>query len=411
MDTEETWLVKKSKSKAWTFWLTLAFLLPAITGIAGRLIKKKETVGGGDFEAIACAAQRLSEGKTMYPPPQDFVCEGMQAASYVYTPWVAQGFNALTDVFSYDAMRIAYQAIFWLGLAFVIFAPIVHPKVRGHYLERAPFFGFVTGSVFYWGNIAGIGYGLVALSAYIAHRLPIVFVLCAALVGAIKPTYLPVLAVVLMLDKSLIARAGYFILGAALGLAPSLWFYLSGGEQAAEWVKILSYFGYDKSPGGGFLGWFELFGLSGRNPIVMLAFLAFGAAMVAAGFGIVERLLGQGENTGLERVWIGLAIGNLLNPRLLAYDYFLMAPGLILLIYAARSTDRTWLGAPLSKRMAQLIIGGASVMTFMNVADMGDYACQVGTLAFSIAVLVCGLPEFWPALKSRLPNAKELQNV
>jgi len=219
----------------------------------------------------------------------------------------------------------------------------------------------------------------------------------------VKPTYLSMLAFILFLDIGIARRIGIFILAVLIGLAPTLHFIFTGGETVTAWRDLLAYIGAAQGVGGGFFGWFDTLGMGFENPLPeLIGYFPFAALMLLSGIAVAERWIGDSDSAASDRIWLGLAVGNLLNPRLLGYDLFLFAPGLVALIYLSRASDRTLLGKALSNRLAWLTVGAACLVTFMNVADMGDYAVPVGTVLMAIAVLVAGLPEIRPALREKL---------
>ncbi|MEM6535537.1 MAG: hypothetical protein AAF613_07850 [Pseudomonadota bacterium] len=397
----QSWFAKKSGNPKWIAGLFLVFCLPSLSGIIGRAAKGKEIVGAGDFEAVACAGERVADGRPLYPAYDDFACEGMEAANYLYTPWVAELFAWVRTFISHGELFVSYQVLFWVGLAACLLVPVFFARTRGTILERATFLGFATGSIFYWSNIAGIILGLISATALLA-RWPIFLTLAILLAGAVKPTYLGFLAFILFLDISLFRRAVFFAAAVMIGLSPTLHFMFTGGELVTQWRDLLSFIGSTNSVGGGFFGWFDLFGLDGRHPeIPMTLYFPYAAVMVLCGFALAERGFGAGPMNRYERIWLGLAIGNLLNPRLLAYDLFMFAPGLVLLIYAAQASERTVFSRPLPHALAWLILGGTCLVTFMNVADMGDYSVQAGTALFALAIFIAGIPEILPALRKK----------
>ena len=396
------WFARRSGRWPWVAGLTFLFLLPALSGVIGRLVGGKPVVGAQDFAAVACAAEKSANGEPLYPPADQFACEGMDAANYLYTPWLADLIGQLYAVMDYPALFTAYHIVFWPLLAASILVPIYFARSQGTRLERASFLGFATGSVFYWSNVAGILLGLVALAGLVT-RIPVLLGLAILLAGWVKPTYLSLLAFILFLDIGIAKRIGMFIAAVLIGLAPTLHFFFTGGDTVTEWRDLLAYIGAAQGVGGGFFGWFDTLGMGFENPLPeLIGYFPFAALMLLSGIAVAERWIGETDTAASDRIWLGLAVGNLLNPRLLGYDLFLFAPGLVALIYLSRASDRTLLGKPLTNRLTWLTVGAACLVTFMNVADMGDYAVPVGTVLMAIAVLVAGLPEIRPALREKL---------
>ena len=68
------------RTTRWGLWIaTAVFMLPALSGLIGRITKGKEF--GIDFNALACAAGNVAGGVSMYAPAQ--FCEGFGTPGYV----------------------------------------------------------------------------------------------------------------------------------------------------------------------------------------------------------------------------------------------------------------------------------------------------------------------------------------
>ncbi|MEM6534546.1 MAG: hypothetical protein AAF613_02800 [Pseudomonadota bacterium] len=393
----QTWFAGRRGHWGWTLGLTLVFCAPALSGIIGRLGKSGMAGWGADFEAIVCAAQRARDGLTLYPPTEGFVCEGLSPANYLYTPWVAETVAAFSSIIPFSAMLSIYPVIFAASILIAAFVPVIRPGTPGTYLERAPFLGFATGSMLHWGNVASLLHSLIALSV----RWPPVLIAAILLAGAVKPTYLTFLLVILLMDMNLFKRAAIFIAAAIAGLAPTVLFLVAGGADVTAWQSVLNDIGTDIAPGIGFLGWFHMIGITSDAAVFWIAYVLFAMLMVLSATAFAERWLPKGRAGQRQRIWLGLAVGTLINFRIMEYDMFLLAPGLVALVYASALSARTWRGRPIRHWLAWMIIGAACLVVFMNVADLADYAGQTGTFLLSAAILIAGLPEIRPAIAAR----------
>lgn len=217
----------------------------------------------------------------------------------------------------------------------------------------------------------------------------------------IKPTYLVFLAVPLLMNIPIWKRLIMFVAGCVIGASPTLYAMIAQPELTHDWMLLANSVSYDLFPGNGFFGWLSFSGVPANSLFIKPLYLFYASTILMAGFGICERLLKSAKFPKHEAVWIAIAISVLLNPRLFSYDCLLMGPGLIALIYACRDSDRTVWGRPLYKFVSAMVLFGALFGLFCNLAGPGKVFDIISPAVFVIAVLVAGLPEFWPALKAR----------
>ena len=393
--TQATFLARKVRS----FWphagLLFLFALPLLSGVLGRLFKGKPIYHGKEFNLIICAGERGADGVTMYARHEDFSCPSVETNdSYIYIPWLADVTHALRGLIGLPALLNGYAVLYALALIIAIGIPFFSPMKNARIIERAPFLGLLTGSVVLWGNIAGPAYAIMAIAALIAPFAPIVFVAAIVLVGAIKQVWLCALAVVLLLPRPWWERWLYFILGAAAGLAPTLWFLQHGGAEAQGWVDIVSYYAMVDRPGQGLFGWLHLFGMPLDSPLVWAIWLVLAALLVSSALGLAEKY----QLTASERVWLGLAVATLLNPRLVAFEFFLIAPGMVAVVHAALKANARW--------VEKLVYGAAFLTLLMHVGDAGDYAIFPTTLACTLAIIAIGAPQIGFGLRSLAPGGR-----
>jgi hypothetical protein len=361
--------------------LAVVCLAPLLSGAVGRLAKGRPVYNGEEFETVLCAGQRATEGLTRYPPADAFGCPGLPTdSSYVYLPWLGDAVAAVGRAVGQASLLTAYQALFLLGLAFTVWLVAFRPMPEARVVERLPFLGALTGSVLQWGNVAGPAYAVLGAGALIAGAHPLGSVLLVAGAGAIKQVWLTLLLVCLVRPVGALSRWGWFGLGTLLGLAPTVLFLATGGAEAQAWRELLSYFAFVDRPGQGFLGFASLFSGTGSDPAVMAAWVLWAGLMVLATVALCERA----ELSLAGRVWLAVAVAVLLNPRLLAYEFLLLAPGLAVLVRAGIARGSRW--------VEPLVYGGAAACLVMNLGDLGDYAMMPLVAAASASVLALGLP-------------------
>jgi hypothetical protein len=374
--------------------IILLFCVPILSGIWGKFARSN--AGFGDYKAVACAASRAGDGLGLYD--KDFACTDMDRPSlYVYLPVVAKTASYLWHALGPQGFFAAYVTLYVMSIALMASVMFVWPQSKwphppGQIMHRLPFIAFILGSALVWGNIAIIGHGLVlamAIAVCLKPRLLtyLGFVLIVALCAVVKPVFLTYLAVVLLSNLPLSQRVGLFILGAALGLAPTLSFAYGDSLEAQQWRVLLTYFVYTDAPGNGFYGWLSWFGLKGNNLLATGLYLIYAAALMMGAFIACEGL----RLTSQVRVWLGLTIGVLLIPRLMSQDYFLLAGGLVALTLAtAERKAASGLDSWLQKHGLAILFYTCLMVLLGNSLDAGDHAIRLAVLVFSLYVMILG---------------------
>lgn len=367
------------------------FCLPILSGLIGKLGKSKAWFG--DYQAIACAGQKVIESQPIY----DFqlACEGMRPAVFVYLPFVADTAAFLARILGQSGLQILYACIYVFSLLALTWLIYLRKATPASLIQKIPFAAFLTGSAVVWGNIAVLCHTAVAFSALLVAGSwrwgPWVFVAVVAACGTIKPVFLTYLAVVLFMAGPFSKRLALFGSGAILGLLPTVLFALDGSTLSQAWRNTLSYFVYQLTPGETYYGWLSLFGLSASGTLAGIGFLIFAGLMTLAGLAIAEGL----KLTATERVWLGLSLGVLMIPRLMSQDVFLIGVGLVVIALNTRSLS------PQNKLANWVKDKGLTVLTSIcvfvlvgNAVELGDYTTRIATLALSLYVLAAGAMSF-----------------
>jgi hypothetical protein len=386
-DSGKTLLTLKVKHYAIIF----LFCLPILSGLIGKIGKSKAWFG--DYQAIACAGQKVIESQPIY----DFqlACEGMRPAVFVYLPFIADTAAFLARIFGQTGLQTIYAVIYifsLLALTWLIYLRKATPAIL---IQKIPFAAFLTGSAVVWGNIAVLCHAAVAFSALLVASSvwwgPWVFIAIVAACGSVKPVFLTYLAVVLFMQGSIVKRLILFGSGAVLGLLPTVLFALDGSALSQEWRDTLSYFVYQLTPGESYYGWLSLFGLKADGALAGLGFLGFVGLLTLAGFAIAEGL----KLSATERVWLGLSLGVLMIPRLMSQDVFLIGIGLVVIALNSRSLS------PSNQLTTWITDRGLTVLTSIcvfvligNAVELGDYTTRIATLALSLYVIVIGFMTF-----------------
>jgi hypothetical protein len=313
-------------------WLIL-WSAPMWTGIVGRIGRPNAFMD--DYGAMACAGERVLQRLPLYSANAQ--CPGFHSSSYVYPPWIADGFAWLIRAVGLAPLFWIYVALFVASVLFVLWAAVIRPLPFAGFRQRAQFMGFVTGNPPAHGNVALIVYAaVIAVGLSIgADTLP--FVALVAISALIKPIYLTLMTVTAYAPGPRWRRALLIVIGSA---APVL-LALAGGPRMQAWRDFtLNVVGH--WPGGGLLEWLDDIGLS-QPSVVGPIYLAYAGALFLAGLVVAE--LGGLDRQG--RFWLGAAVGVLLIPRLSAYDLLALGPGM-LAVQAAASPHSPKVGRWLS---------------------------------------------------------------
>ncbi|WAC49044.1 hypothetical protein OVA03_03765 [Asticcacaulis sp. SL142] len=367
------------------------FCLPILSGLIGKIGKSKAWFG--DYQAIACAGQKVIESQPIY----DFqlACEGMRPAVFVYLPFIADTAAFLARIFGQTGLQTIYAVIYifsLLALTWLIYLRKATPAIL---IQKIPFAAFLTGSAVVWGNIAVLCHAAVGFSALLVASSfwwgPWIFVAIVAACGSVKPVFLTYLAVVLFMQGPILKRLILFGSGTVLGLLPTVLFALDGSALSQQWRDTLSYFVYQLTPGESYYGWLSLFGLSANGALAGIGFLMFAGLMTLAGLAIAEGL----KLSATERVWLGLSLGALMIPRLMSQDVFLIGIGLVIIAVNSRSLNTV------NKLVDWIKDRGLTLLTFIcvfiligNAVELGDYATKIGTLLLCMYVLLIGYLAF-----------------
>jgi hypothetical protein len=375
-----TWLANRTRKPLTRRILAFFFGLPILKGVVNRI-----TEGGGgfldDFEAVQCAGRLASQGAVYYGA--DANCPDISGhTTFVYAPWAAEGAGAIMGAVGQMGFVIGYVALYLIALGFLAFQVFFSRSAPGRLVERLLFLGLITGSAVVLGNVAIPLLALVLAGALMVTGSVFPLALALGISGAFKPVLLTFGVVFLLAPISWARRIFGGVLALVLALAPWAWSYHTGGAQWDAWVEITRFMAVERAPGDGFWGWLAVFGVSGTAPGAIAGYLAYAGALTLLGWAVAARA----GLSARERVWMGLALGTLLIPRLMAIDVYLLAPGMIALIFAARA------GAPgVFRAVSWLVVGGCFLGLLFDLVDLGDFALKTALLAFALAFVTAGV--------------------
>lgn len=373
------------KSVTWkTYALAALFWLPLLSGVISRFVNQSRWFG--DYGAVACAAEKYLLGERIYD--QNLDCPGMHEAMYIYHPWVAQAFAVVRDALGRDGMLYAYLPIFAAAVLFMVWV-MIGKRGTAERRKRAWFGAFLTGSAIYWANVAVVLHGIIVFCATVLKRWPIFLMLAIALAMIVKPLFAVFCMVFMLMNRPLFQRALFSLITVVLGLAPSVWALLYGGELAAQWRELVEYVIYIDRPGEAYLGWMSALGADMNSLGVTIGYLAYASVITIAGIVLAEGL----ELSDEDRALLGLSLGLLINPRLMSQDYWLLGPGLLAVttIIGLRSANA-------GKLFERALLWLCITILIANLADLSDYLSRVVSLGLVLTVLAAA---FWTLQSNR----------
>ncbi|MFZ4122014.1 MAG: hypothetical protein ACOYKM_10165 [Caulobacterales bacterium] len=374
-----SWLERRTRKTSTRTWLTFLFALPLLKGLVNRTLEGGRSFAD-DFEAVLCAGRNALAGAVYYG--EAGTCADISHTPYVYLPWVAEGAGRAIGVLGETGFQLAYAVIYAALAAFMLFCVFVSRLAPGRFAERILFLGLITGSALALGNVAIPLHALILGGALLVTTSVLPLALAIGLAGAVKPLLLTFGVVFLLAPISWPRKILGGVAALAIALPPWVLSLQAGGPQIDAWLAVTREMAVDVAPGDGFWGWLALFGVPGTEPTAIVAYLVFALALVGCGWAVAA----NGGLSARERVWLGLAVGVLIIPRLMAIDVFLLAPGLLALLVAAR--DR----ATSSFQTASwLVVGGAALGLLLDLVDAGDYAVKIALLAFCLAIVWVGV--------------------
>jgi hypothetical protein len=224
-----------------------------------------------------------------------------------------------------------------------------------------------------------IAHGAIAAAALVLEAQPWALIVAIAVAATIKPVFLTYLAIPLLAPGRFWRRVFRCGVGVVLGLLPTVLFMVFGGASFFEWQALLHHFVLDTTPGVGFLGWLSFANLNDLG--LGMAWAAFAALLVGASLIIAEK----GDVSRRGRIWLGLTVATLLNPRLMSEDLFLLGPGLVVAAEALGAA-----AGPITTRGLNGFYGAVCCLTALLTLAGGRLGQQLAIAAFVIALLVIG---------------------
>ncbi len=323
-----SWFERFTTRKRNLWFFSLFFLFPLLGNLISRLTKARYWLP--DFDALICGAHNVSHGLSPYSLHP--VCDGIRPTPYVYAPQVGHFFAPLEQIFGLEGARWVFTLVYAPAMLWLFWYAVLKPMNKAPWHFRLMTLAAMVGSVMSCGNIGLLLHALAILAALqmSKSRLPfIAIVICGALV---KPVFLTYLVVLLLEDRPLMIRLRTFALAATAGVTALATLLLTAGQFSADWHTALNAIVILEQPGIGFFATTSALGLSTASPVTLIALGLFAIGMGVAGLILAE----WGGLTATERVIFGLGVAQFLNPRLMDYDMFSLAPCMAMVVMMAR---------------------------------------------------------------------------
>ena len=379
-----SWFQHFTQRKRNMWFFSLFFLFPLLGNLISRLTKARYWLP--DFDALVCGAHNISHGISPYSLHP--VCDGIRPTPYVYAPQVGHFFAPLEQAFGLEGARWAFTLVYAPAMLWLFWYAILKPMDKAPWHFRLMTLAAMVGSVMSCGNIGLLLHALAILAALqmSKSRLPfIAIVICGAL---IKPVFVTYLVVLLLEDRPLMVRLRTFMLSATVGISALLALFLTAGTFSDEWHAALKAIVIIEQPGIGFFATTSALGLSTASPVTLI-----GLGLFAIGMGLASLTLA--EWSGLkaeERIIFGLGAAQFLNPRLMDYDMFTLAPCMAMVVMMAKPLGQktfTWVSWAFAGTLIFCVVCNILEVRVIHRAPVAVFA--YGLILLSVAGLTA-----WP---------------
>jgi hypothetical protein len=306
------------------------FLFPILGNVISRLTRKHGW-WLNDYDALICGAHSIGIGQSPYG--LNPVCDGIRPAPFVYAPQVGDVFAPLVNGLGFGGARWVYLIPLVPALFVLVWFGLAKAMPKAPFWPRLMTFAAINGSVFACGNIGLVLHAIVIVAALNIRRSRLPFI-AAVIIGAlVKPVFLTYLIVLLLEERPLAPRLRDFALSAVLGLGAVAGLMLTAGRFGPAWHAILDAIVIQQQPGIGLFSYTSLIGFPAASPVAQALYIPFAAVIAVSALVLAE----WGDFDAGERVVLGLGVAQLLNPRLMDYDLFVLTPAVVMVVMQARA--------------------------------------------------------------------------
>jgi hypothetical protein len=320
--------MRSDKVRDWA--ICLVFSAPFFFGLWAQL-RKSHAAFFLDLNAIACAGDALRRGAALYQNSGD--CPFGESMPYVYPPPLAALMSALQSRYGASFELVLFGAVYGFCIGKVVFDLV--SCERSELIYRAPFFCALTARAMFSGNISIVFHAALYMAIVYARR-DVLTVMLIVLFSICKPTFLVYAAIFAFLDRSWAYRLGLAAITLAATGSYFLWFHASDPDRFAQWISVSQNMGLALAGHSllGFPGVREI----GNVPAMAALYAIFACALLGAGARIGASLGADARS----RLFVGLAVCVLLNPRLMAYDHLTLPFGMAVIARNCAALTGRW---------------------------------------------------------------------
>ncbi len=367
-------VVQRFTARAWMAGLFgFVFLFPILGNVISRLTRKHGW-WLNDYDALICGAHSVGLGQSPYS--LNPVCDGIRPAPFVYAPQVGEVFAPLVNGLGFAGARWVFLIALIPALAVLVWFGLYKALPKAPFWLRLMTFAAINGSVLACGNIGLVLHAIVIAAALNIPRTRWLFVAAVILGALVKPVFLTYLIVLLLEKRPLGLRLRDFGLSAAMGLGAVAWLMLDAGPFGAAWHATLNAIVIQQQPGIGLFSYTSLVGLPAASPVAQLLYVPFAAIIAISGLILAE----WGDFDTNERVVLGMGVAQLLNPRLMDYDLFVLTPAVVMIVMQAKALGLkvfTWVSWAFAGVLVFAVvlnaIGGAHVNDLIKRAPIAVF--------------------------------------
>ncbi|MDX2275997.1 MAG: hypothetical protein NW206_11165 [Hyphomonadaceae bacterium] len=365
------------------------FAIPALSGLIGRLTKQSAWLN--DWNAVVCGGLRAAARQPFFGA--ESLCTDFRAAPFVYPGWVARAAAPLVEALGVTGADLAYAALLAPAMAFLFWLGFLRALPNADWRDRMPVLALITGSAAACGNISYPLHALIALAALTLPRGRLFFIAAVAAACAVKPFFATFLVLLLLEQRPLWRRLLDGAWSGALCIGVAAFAIYADPEYAAWSATVNATVLEQLEQSVGFFGWWRFFGAPAAPIPMFAAYALYAAALILAALAIAKHLDWRA------RLAFGLGLAALLNPRLMDYDLFLLAPAPVL---AAAALRAHWPAA------SALLWGGVFFTCVgalvLNAADQVPLGLHLGTLLLALIVLCAGIGAMRPRASTSSPE-------
>jgi len=379
-----SWFQRFTQHKRNLWFFSLFFLFPLLGNLISRLTKVRYWLP--DFDALICGAHNVSHGISPYSLHP--FCDGIRPTPYVYAPQVGQFFAPLEQAFGLEGARWAFTLVYAPAMLWLFWYAILKPMDKAPWHFRLMTMAAMVGSVISCGNIGLLLHALTILAALQMRKSRLPFIVIVISGALIKPVFLTYLVVMLLEERPVMARLRTFALSATVGIGTLLALILTAGQFGNDWHNALNAIVILEQPGIGFFATTSALGLTTASPITLAALMVFAIGMGIAGLTLAE----WGGLTAEERIIFGLGLSQFLNPRLMDYDMFTLAPCMAMVVVMAKPLGQktfTWVSWAFVTTLTFCVI--------CNVLEIrAIHRAPVAIFAYGLIILTVAGLTAWP---------------